>query len=252
MDKLLAIQCFVKHDTLKVLLNYLSQCVDRENYSVVFAIDSCVDMPYENRDHWYENNAIVNELLNDYKNQKYHKETIIIKNKNNHGPFVTCYNLISYCMNMSDFIIFLEDDMLLSKDALIFYQKSYEFLKDNAELFAISTTSVTNSTDKKDLYKLQKCNWVGSSEFAVTKKTWEKYGYLRGNKTAGDVDFGYACRNNNMYTFSPLVSRARRIGFYHNDSYSSYYHNKFYNQNFEYEPDSNKFDINYEEKLSLI
>jgi hypothetical protein len=226
-NKVLAIQCFVKTDTLNLLLKNLSKCYDLENYTVVFLIDSCIEMRYRNREHWVEENKKVNDIVQNYKENNLNKKNIILKNTKNLGCYVTCYNLIEYCMTLSDYVIFLEDDVILAEDALVFYEKTFTDHRDDERLFSISSASINEnfSNNKDDLYILQKRPWVNSYEFGINKKVWDKYGYIRGSSPRGDFDFGLACRNNNMYTIGPKISRSCRIGIRHQNSYSAYHHN---------------------------
>lgn len=53
-SSVLAIQCFVKYDTLKIVLDNIYQCINVENYTVIFCIDSCLEMSIINRDHWID------------------------------------------------------------------------------------------------------------------------------------------------------------------------------------------------------
>lgn len=247
--KILAIQCFVKYDTLKIVLENLLRCYNKEKYTVVFGLDSCQNMPYQNRSSWLENNKKILELITNYKKQKYHKDTIILKNEKNLGCYQTCYKLINYAMDLSEFVIFIEDDVLLGRDSLIFYEKAFDIFSNDEKLFAVSSSAVSiHEKKEKNLFKLQKCNWVPSFQFGLCKKVWQKYGKNRGNGPQGDIDFGFDCRNNDMYTLCPKISRSLRIGINHPDSYTGYYHNNIdlnYNINNNYEIDSDNFDFNY-------
>lgn len=79
INKVLAIQCFVKYDTTKLLLEHLSQCCDRENYTVIFMIDSTINMRYRDRERWIENNNKVSDLVSQYASKNIHKDTIVLK-----------------------------------------------------------------------------------------------------------------------------------------------------------------------------
>lgn len=222
ITKILAIQCFVKYDTTKILLDHLSKCYDKENYIVVFGIDSHINMPYKNREHWIENNKKVLDLVDQYALQHLHKDTIILKNEYNLGAYQTCYKLINYCMELSDFVIFIEDDIILGKDALVFYHEVFLLNQQDERMFAVSSSGGI-SQSQTDLFTLKKFNWIGSAEFGIEKKIWQKYGQIRGKRPHGDVEFGQACRSNNMYTICPLVQRSCRIGIHHPDSFSAYH-----------------------------
>jgi hypothetical protein len=250
-EPIIAIQCFVKYDTLNVVLNNIYKCINREKYTVVFCIDSCTKMPYVNKDHWIDNNQKVKDIIYAYKNKNYHKRTIILENDINLGAYQTCLHLMNYCMEITDYVIFIEDDIVLAKDALLFYEKAYDLYKNDPNLFAISSSSVGDESrnNVENFYKTQKCNWISSCEFGISKNIWNKYGHIRGYKH-GDVHFGFACRNNNMYTVCPFVSRMCRLGEYHPDSFSSYYHDKVKQQSMNCIPASNQL-LNIEKDYNL-
>jgi GR25 family glycosyltransferase involved in LPS biosynthesis len=260
INKVLGIQCFVKYDTTKILLKHLSQCYDKENYIVIFLIDNTINMPYKNREHWIENNNKVSELVSEYASKNIHKDTIVLKNESNLGTSRTCYKLINYCMELSDYIIFLEDDIILGKDALIFYHQAFLFNQKDETMFGVHTMgSRQMSKLEKDLFTLKKCNWIGSAEFGIGKKVWQKYGHLRGQRPHGAFDFGNACRHNNMHTIFPIVNRSCRIGIHHADSYSGYHNNNIdQNRNQNCSPVSDNFVIsdleyiNYGSNLRIV
>ena len=261
INKVLAIQCFVKYNTTKLLLEHLSQCYDRENYSVIFMIDSTINMPYRDREHWIENNNKVSDLVSEHISKNIHKDTIVLKNEYNLGTMRTCHNLINYAMKLSDYVIFLEDDIILGKDALLFYHQAFLFNQKDDKMFGVSSATMygQSSESQDNIFTLKKVNWIGSAEFGVGKNVWQKYGHIRGNPPHGAADFGHACRKDNMHTIFPIVNRSCRIGIHHPDSYSGYHHNNIdQNKNQKCSPASDQFltsdlsHINYVSNLKFV
>lgn len=163
-------------------------------------------------------------------------------------------------MELSDYVIFLEDDIILGEDALLFYHQAFLFNQKDDRMFGVSSQALhgQSSESQDDIFTLKKVNWIGSAEFGVGKKVWQKYGYLRGQRPHGDSNFGHACRKDNMYTIYPIVNRSCRIGIHHPDSYSGYYRNNIdENQNQNCSPASDHFltsnlaHINYVSNLKF-
>jgi hypothetical protein len=113
----------------------------------------------------------------------------------------------------------MEDDSIVAKDYFLFYESLFtQFILLDDNIFAGSANSVSD-TDTQNTYCVQKVNWVNSTEFAITKKSWNEFGALRG-EICGDVKFGKAVKNSNKYTIMPRVRRMSKIGQGHADSFS--------------------------------
>lgn len=245
-NHVIAVQTFVKVDTFQYLLDALNSCIGIEKYTVILNIDSCSDMWYQNRLSWIENNKIIKKIAKSFQNNNFCKSVHIIENEHNLGAYTTCKNSIDNAMNFSDYVIFLEDDIILSKDALLFHENTWEIYKNDPNLFAICCGSIDMEhidTDINNLYQLYSLSWIGSAEFGISKNIWEKYGHIRG-QVNGDIDFGMICKNSNMYTICPKIKRCCRMGIDHPDSYSAYHHPKETYIEDRCKPYSDNFNIN--------
>lgn len=250
----LAIQAFVKVDTLSYLLQTIPSLIGIEKYTIIIGIDSCNKMRYKNRDHWPEQNKIVKDMVLNFRKSAPCKKVDIIENDTNMGTAPTCKKIVDHAMNFSDYTIFIEDDIILSKDALLYHEHVFELTKSNIDVFAISVGGIDLSrinTNIDNLYKLHKLNWVDSAEFGVNKNIWCKYGEIRG-QTMGAINFGNACRTDNKYTISPIIKRMCRLGINHPDSYALYYHPKESIVSDFCQPISNMFEIDTINYKSLL
>lgn len=247
-NKIICIPTFTKIDTLQQTLKHICLADGSENYTVVIMVDSHKDMPYKNRSDWIIKNNNILEFLDTYIKKHSFKDLIIIKTPYNYGPYRSCFHLINYCIELSNYVIFLEDDVIIAKDALILYELMFDIQDKNNDIFAVSCSSMIKklrSSAEKDIYLLSKASWIPSYEFGINKNIWKKYGYIRGNHPGGDVQFGDCCKKSGLYTIFPKVSRCCRIGQYHEDSYSSYYHKKIIDQYSTCLPDSDMFNIDF-------
>jgi|LakMenEpi03Aug12_release.lakeMendotaPanAssembly.Ray.scaffolds.fasta_scaffold217030_2 hypothetical protein len=223
----IGIQCFVKIDTLQDLLASLEKCIGKEKYTLVFFIDNTHNMSYNNRSHWYAANKHVINYIYSYKEQKkYLYKNIIIKLSNNNvGPYKGAKILIDECFQHSDYVIFTEDDAVLAKDYLLFYETLYEsFIKDDQKAYGGSALSTCRNIEKniEDWHLIQKVHWLNCTEFAVPRHIWEKFGYLRG-EVVGDRKFAEAVKPNGYYSYYPIIDRFYKSGINHPDAFTIYH-----------------------------
>lgn len=250
----LSLQTFVKIDTLSHVLSTLPSLIGIEKYTIVIGIDSCNQMRYKNRPHWPEQNKIVKNMIMQFQNKACAKKIDIIENDTNMGTAPTCRRIIDYSMGLSDYVIFIEDDIILSRDALLYHESVFELSKFNTDVFGIGCGSIDLAHVNREpgnLYKLYTLPWIDSAEFGVNSSIWHKYGHIRG-QPQGAVDFGKICKDESKYTICPKVKRLCRLGMDHPDSYSVYYHPKETNYSELCKPCSDYFDINVTDYHNLL
>lgn len=216
---IIGIQCFVKLETLKLVVEKLEQCYNSENYTLMLFVDSSNNLLYKKRPDWITKNKEVKDYIDSYKSDKF-KSIIKYYEKQNLGPYVGCKKTVDLCFEHSDYVIFMEDDSVVSKDYLLFHECLFnQFMLFDENIFAGSASSVVvENTDK--LYEVEKVHWINSTEFSMTKKMWSQFGHLRA-KICGDVELGKAVKQNNKYTLMPRKTpRMCKIGRGHPDSFS--------------------------------
>jgi hypothetical protein len=237
MNNIICINTFIKIKDTFLLLDTLNNCVNSHKYQILISIDSTNNMPYLDKNDWIIQNKILKKELIKYialKKYNFKLINLIILNTN-YGPYKACQTIINLGFKFSDYVIFLEDDCVVSKDFLLYHEYMYNhYVYKYPKTFAISG-SLMYSPEKYDfphshIDKIYYANWIPSFEFGITYKIWKNFGYLRGLKPEGDIYFGQVCNNLDMHTFYPLIPRCYR-NTYQADSYSKYYNQKT-NQNF--------------------
>lgn len=234
----IGIQTFVKLDTLQKLVNSLFRCDGIDKYKIIFFIDSTNNLLYNNRHQWIEKNKQVQEYLKQLSTDK--NNIILYSPNNNTGPYLGCQQLIDMCMCHSDYVIFLEDDVILAKDALDYYEKMYDQYLTKPDYSCIdavcsSTWQQYNTYNieaiqtnyesfSQRMTSVETMNWLHSYEFAITHKAWERYREVRGT-ARGDLLVGYEFQRLHKYTIVPSIGRSCRIGYNHSDGFS-FYHNQ--------------------------
>jgi len=224
-DKYIGILTFNKLDTLKKTISSIENCYNINNYSVVICVDSIEKILYEvDHTEYSKCNRSVLDFLYAYKNKNLYKSFEIISPDFNLGPEGSCKFLMDYVFTKTNFGIYLEDDILLCKDALNFYEKARS---EYPECFAYCASSIfknpiiNKENANKYLNNIHKIDWISSTDFAITKSIWDKYAYIRGDKYNGDVKFGQLIRDNKYYSICPMISRCKRIGINHKQGYST-------------------------------
>jgi hypothetical protein len=176
-------------------------------------------MPYDKKE-WHNLNNGVREYIKSYHSDKF-KNIFKVYSEKNLGPYLGCKKTMDLCMENSDFAIFMEDDSIVSKDYLVFYESLFnQFLAHDNDAFAGSACSVSPQfSNINKLNSVQKVDWINSTEFGMTREKWEKFGNLRAGQ-CGDVVLGNAVKANKKYTLMPIVPRMSKIAIGHPDSFS--------------------------------
>jgi hypothetical protein len=117
MKSCIVIQCFCKpYETLETLKS-LEKCVEIINYNLLLYVD------YSDDPKFAEKNKEVIEKISQYKidNEHKYKNIRIEYNKQNQGPYLTCFYAIELGYTYNDFVIFSEDDIIFCKDTINYY-----------------------------------------------------------------------------------------------------------------------------------
>jgi hypothetical protein len=242
----IGIQCFVKLEILQLVLEKLEQCYGSNKYTLILFVDSSNNLLY-NRPDWIEKN---NNVINYIKNYTSNKFKTIIKHyeKNNLGPYVWCKKTVDLCLDISDYVIFMEDDVIISKDFLLYHEYMFNNYANYNNIFGIASSLMywpdSYVFDSTKIDKVNKASWIPSFEFGMTKTVWDKYGKYRQLQPEGDMYFGQQCKDNNMYCMYPLIPRSYRHTFQDN-SYSLYYAPEKQEENKVPQLSSNIENLNY-------
>lgn len=217
-NKVICVQAFIKEKELSLILEDLEKCINVQNYTLLIFIDSYKDMPWK-KPNWVNLNKNTKSFIYNYINSKNSfKKIQLLEPDTNQGPYLGCKNTIDTAFENSDYIIFLEDDVRVSKDFLIYHERVSEI----NNIFTITGYPMLGLADYTidAVGKVRLVDWSCSFEFGVNLNIWEKYGYLRG-KSVGDYLFAEACRKNGLKSIYPATPRSKRTTFQEN-SFSLY------------------------------
>lgn len=150
------------------------------------------------------------------------KDVVVKIFRNNYGTWLHKTSVINSAFDYSksiDFVICLEDDIVLSKDGLAFFKWMNEYKKNDhiscwSPYFTYDASCDINNDIKtvketSNLYTYETNDWAFQWGWSLTRKTWQKYG----NSWSGrDSHLAIMMKHHKMNTTYPVLSRCNNIG----------------------------------------
>ncbi len=234
------IQLFVKIDYLQDIITKLLK-LNIKNYNVIFWQDSLVNSKFYNKNIFLEKYNECKNIID--KNLHLFKNSEFKQNDTNLGTCKTCEVSINYAFSKSEYVIFLEDDVIPSKKFLKFFEYFIEnnmINFDNKNLFIAPESIFFDSrkeiptkehikicnkivNEKKYNKYYIKVKFVPSSCFCTNYKIWEKIGHIRGSPL-GDEDLCKYINDNNYFTIMPVIACCKDVGMLNKNGYSVIIH----------------------------
>lgn len=231
----LALQTFCKADTLKQVLESLLKLKDSEQFSLYILQDT----PAENHSAKYtEGFQDVQQVLAAYlsKLQLVFESVHVYTNTKNMGTAPSCKKLLDRVIEVTDGFMFIEDDCILSSDALKFAKTMLENkISENGKYWFASCESTFfnnkegNEIDidkvKRDIeqrslnQKLYTMSFVPSTCFITSREIWLQCSNFRSFPRGPESLTAYI-KDISKLTIAPVVPRARDIGMLHDLGYS--------------------------------
>ena len=239
-----AVQCFVKTDTLQGLLESLLRCDGHNDVNLFIWQDSARGSRREAdfASAFTNVQVFVIDFIGRYGRSF---RTIDYRfNERNLGPCATCKIALDYVFKEHDFAILVEDDVVLSSDALRWFSEVQRVgLLDGKTNWAIAGQSIFFDAREKvvdqgfvamasELARQQNLankytvhQFVPSSCFATTRRWWAEFGSTRG-EPRGDVLLCERTKEEGRGCVFPIVPRAKDVGMLHDYGYSVMIHTK--------------------------
>lgn len=238
MSVSIVVQTFNKPDTTLRTLKSISNLEQFLDLDVLIFQDSCADSRNfeKNRTlHEETEQAIVNWIAG---NESKFKSISFLQSESNLGTCASTRTAIDEGFRINKHVIFCEDDVEFSKDALNWF--SYCFGSEDfsrEEIWAIAGESkvfdsgsrvveegevqqAIDFCEEEHLYnKYTEFNFLPSSCFATSLEKWFEFGQTRGQPN-GDRDVNIRCQQEFKKSLWPVVARCKDIGMHHPDGYS--------------------------------
>lgn len=240
----LAIQAFVKEDTLRVLLDSLLRCEGLEAIDVVFFTDGVVNSRHP--DEYAMKLFSVEQRIQEFiDNQSHNFRSVRMSGSSlNLGPCRTCQVLMDQCFRINDFCVLLEDDLVLSADTFLWFDwaRNSEVFK-RPDIWAVAGESIYFDSRGNHIPREVKVgirnyaihnelsrffteeNFIPSSCFGTSAEKWRQFSMTRGD-VRGDVEVCRRCRDENKICIFPVVPRVKDDGMLHDDGFSVLLHSK--------------------------
>ena len=238
------IQCFAKTDTLKGLLDSLLGCEGHRDVDLTIWQDSAYGSRREEEftGAATEVHAFVIDFISEHGRRF---RTLDYRlNERNLGPYGTCKVALDHAFSKHEFAILIEDDILLSSDALLWFDKVYRLgLLHDGRNWAIAGQSIFFDSRGRDVdqdfvatasrFALEQNlvnqftvhQFVPSACFATTRRWWAEFRSTRG-EPRGDVLLCNRTKEEGWGCVFPIVPRAKDVGMLHDYGFSVTIHSK--------------------------
>ena len=157
---------------------------------------------------------------------------------------MTCKSALDYAFRNHDFAVLIEDDIVLSSDALLWFDEvrdlglletqnnwaaAGESIFFDARGKTISHALVERSMriveEQQLINKFTIHDFVPSACFGTTRRWWTEFGYTRG-EPRGDVSLCRRTKDEGRGCVFPVVPRAKDVGMLHDYGFSVTIHTK--------------------------
>jgi hypothetical protein len=240
----LVVQPFIKTDTLHELCASLCNCTGIEDLRLIFWCDSSKGSRKEDV-HAPLQREVMQFLDGFRQNSSGLFESVEIhENPENLGPYKTCKIAIDYAFRDSSYVVFAEDDVVFSRDAILWFKGMRDLgVLTREEIWAVAGESVFFDARKAEIppglvedaiaaanaqvlaTQYIQHKFVPSTCFATSREKWQEFGSTRG-EPAGDVKVCERCEAENKFSIFPIVARAKDTGMLHALGYSVMLHTK--------------------------
>jgi len=245
MATAVVVQCFAKTDTLADLCASLLRMEGHETIRLIFWCDNPAGVS-RNAEQYTAGHARMLEFLKIFavNHVAGFRSVEILLNPTNLGPYRTCQIALDHAFARSEFAIFSEDDVIFSRDALVWFESALALgLLDQPDNWALAGESpffdaqsripspgyierMIQHARQEDLghyYTFH--DSVPSTIFATTKTRWREFGETRG-QPCGDVEVNKRCQAEGKGSIYPVVPRAKDVGMLHDLGHSVAVHTK--------------------------
>ena len=246
MDRSMVIAVFIKDDLIQAQIDNLLALDGIQHYNVIFYQDNVKNSPKYNSPLYVRKmegvKTIIQNNLSRFHNASFFRAETNIR------PFGMCKRAMDKAFTLSQYAIFLEDDVFLAKNALKWFNNfydnkylswdTYKFVTGESIFFDTQSMEInllpSRVAEIKDIvtfnnyqqYFIEVTHFLTSSIFATTRDIWntevrELRGSLNGECALNDV-----IAANSWKSIFPVVPFAKDIGMLHDHGWSVAWHTK--------------------------
>jgi len=144
------------------------------------------------------------------------KQVTFVFNKEVLGIARNTYSLLKRAFDSSNFVICLEEDMLCSKDALVYFYSMLTKFENDPTIFTINGASLSTPEEKKnekDVHGFKYCDHFCPIGWALNRSRWKK---VRHKFLSDKRGYAFALQqwriDNKLTNIRPKISRCLHIG----------------------------------------
>lgn len=183
------------------MIDHLSRCVGIEGYKVLFFVEPGCD-------------EVVSRIDSCDLNKEVHVNSHLL------GCWTNKKRALIEGFDRSDYVIHVEDDILLGKDALQFFEWAGEVYRDNDSVFSVTAynripkeqffnTRCQHCGHPTSYYEIERRKQYTPWAWATWKSRWDEFNEEWNGQ---DMQLGLFYRNNRFEVF-PTLSRCQNIGY---------------------------------------
>ncbi len=240
------VMLFIKDDLLDNLIDKLKAVERINDVHIVFYQDNIVGSKFFNNQKYFSNfincQNIARNRVYEFRSAEY------VCNNINKGVYQTHYEGMTYCFNNYDYVLFMEDDIMVQKNFLNFFmyfidnnllglnENQYQLIGGESIFFHSHSSEFTFSKEKKGLlssyiinnnitngYHL--VNWCPSSCNIMSKNVWESLKEIK-SKPNSDTLINSIVQQRKLKVVMPIIPVCEDIGMLHDKGYSVAIHKK--------------------------
>ena len=236
------VQCFAKVDTLSALLRSLLACRGAEEIDLILWLDKPAQDSAGSK--YIQPNLDVQATVDWFIAANATRFRSVTRHSNEYslGTCKTCQIALDYAFDRHSFVIFLEDDCVLSHDALEWFEAARKlpffenervwaitgeaclFVRAGTEMSEKEIATARSAASRAGLGQhFVTAPFVPSTCFATTREKWAEFGQTRG-QPLGASDVSQRCLAEGRVTIIPFVARVKDTGMLHERGYSVLHH----------------------------
>lgn len=195
--KVICMTSYNRPQYFRRVLEALSRCTGVENYVLV----ACIEPGNE------ENRALVEAV--DFA------ECRPIFNRRKLGCTANTHQAFSKGFQLADFVILVEDDVLLARDAITYLEFCRRRYIDDQNVLSVAAYNRSKSCDPESYHEICRRQHFTPWAIGFWRERWQLIapGWLRERRVSWDVRLTHEfCQKRGLYAIYPQLSRAQNIG----------------------------------------
>ena len=181
----------------KDVLEALAQCTGVERYTIVACVEPGND----------EVRALVESI--DFA------ECMPVFNAQKMGPNANIFQSLSRAFELTEYVVYLEEDILPSQDALLFFEFCGDRYRDDRRVLSVTGYHRASRCDPKSYYEVRRRHWFHGWGCALWKDRWRLVapGWPGPQGVVWDTHVNDRVRHaHGLCEVHPLLSRVQNIG----------------------------------------